>query len=209
MVLLWLTLVLYDLMYFLLRAGAGRYLLLNPCLVMPFTLNGMRNVIGAARWCLGRFRYLLIVPLTAAVFVMALYSWKKIPTYGKHRYFKEIGRHLPGESLRNPGVARPVVLMIGADRGVGYYNDLNVIRYFKNGLNRLRTLDDILRNGVSTGYAFYWTTAEMPEYVYIDAIVLDGKNEADSVAGAISLLDTPVQCGRLLLYRVKSGPEAK
>ena len=73
-------------------------------------------------------------------------------------------------------VARPVVLLVGADRGLGYYSDVNVIWYSKLGLNQRQRISDIAEQGVETIYAQYWTRKEMPSRVHVDYVVVDNKN---------------------------------
>lgn len=197
--LLLLSFVLYNLVFFILRAGIARYLLTNTAIMMPFTLIGFRGI-----WLYVKRHYsayIGVLSCSAMIFiaVSCIYSLHYFFEY-KYEYIKEVGI---GLKKCNTEVDRPVVLTLGEDRGIGYYSDVNVVRYEKFALNKERTLDDVILNGVDSKYVFFWHGREIPGTLYIDALIVDNKNHADAVKGYEHMFHAPRVYGRLTVYEVK------
>ena len=195
---------LYNAFFFFLRMIKARYLLLNIPILLPLTLTGIQV---AWLWTQQHMRQFCYIPAAIAVIILAVSSVHSLKSMvsTKHRCFKEIGRYLPDRSLRNPDAAYPVVLFVGNDRGLGYYSDLNIVLYSKFGLERLRSIDDVVSNGVDSRYVSYWhKRRDIPEKLYIDAVVVDNKPHRREISESDPLFDLPVTCGILKLYKVKS-----
>lgn len=197
--LLLLSFVLYNLVFFVLRASIARYLLTNAAIMMPFTLIGCRWI------CLYVKRhypsYIGILTCSAIIFIAGngIYSLHYF-FENDYEYFKKVGI---GLKKCNTGVDRPVVLTLGDDRGIGYYSNVNIVRYEKFALNEERSLDDVILNGVDSKYVFFWHGREIPETLYIDALIIDNKKHADAVKGYEHLFEQGCPVGRLTVYRVK------
>ena len=197
--LLLLSFVLHNLIFFVLRAAIPRYLLINTAIMMPFTLIGCRGI-----WLYVKRHYsayIGVLSCSAMIFIAGsgIYSLHYFFEY-KYEYVKEVGTDL---KKCNTEVDRPVVLTLGGDRGIGYYSDVNVVRYEKFALNEERSLDDVILNGVDSKYVFFWHGREIPETLYIDALIIDNKKHADAVKGYEQMFHAPRVYGRLTVYEVK------
>lgn len=197
--LLLLSFVLYNLVFFVLRAAIARYLLTNAAIMMPFTLIGCRWI------CLYVKRhypsYIGILTCSAIIFIAGngIYSLHYF-FENDYEYFKKVEI---GLKKCNAGVDRPVVLTLGGDRGIGYYSNVNVVRYEKFALNKERSLDDVILNGVDSKYVFFWHGREIPDALYVDALIVDNKKHADAVKGYEQMFHAPRVYGRLTVYEVK------
>lgn len=197
-----LTMLLYDLELFVLRAAAGRYLLINAAFVMPMTLIGMRFVQLKARQYLQERTVWFSVPLCILAVGCAVYSMRHISN-SEYECFRSLKGYLNEIKSVNADSSRPVVLLIGANRGLGYYSDVNVVWYTKLGLDKTYTLSQIIRYGVAGDYVFYWHSLNVPRHIMIDAVVLDNKNFSNTVKGCEHLFEEPYKEGRLTVYKVK------
>lgn len=195
-----LLILLYNLLYFLLRAAAGRYLLLNVCLAMPFTLFGVEVVWNNLNKYFSQ-AYLLLIPIGIGGIFICCYSMKHMDEK-PYECFKTASKYFSNFSKRNLKVARPVVLLVGADRGLGYYSDVNVIWYSKLGLNQRQRISDIAEQGVETIYAQYWTRKEMPSRVHVDYVVVDNKNCRQELDECRKLFHESYDEGRLTVFPV-------
>lgn len=187
-------LFLYNLMFFILRGGIMRYLLLNVCFAMPFTLLAFRwiRLKISARFPRG-VRGLAIFPVLMLLVMIAYFTILCI-FCTRYESFKDSALYFYGKSSRNPEVDRPVILMIGDDLGIGYHAQVNVIRYTKLGLDQTTSLREILQQGVSTKYHYFWLTKNMPDHVRIDAVVINTRSpaELEILRSCTDLLGDPV-----------------
>lgn len=162
--------------HFIIRAGAGRYLLMAGVLLIPFTVEGGA---AAGEWLRKRdSRLLHAALLLLAVFagVQFIRSLGELRD-GKNQEYRTI-RSLfqeggPLNKAERSGLSRPVILLIGPDRGLGFYAGVNVILYtdYPFALPSRMTLEEILEQGVSSTDFFHWQTKETPKKAHIDVVV--------------------------------------
>lgn len=200
--LLLIAFLLFNLMYFFLRVGLARYMLLNVIFTMPICLIGCHAV-----WLWLQHRNLatrkrILIPLGCFV-IGSIIHFLVLFFSQDYEGFKQVGECLETESKRNAGVDRPVVLLIATDYGLGYYSDLNVIGYDKFGLLQSRSPEDILRNGVPLKYLAYGTQRDLPETLHVDAIVIHMAKYKEAVSHFKDFVEEPIVCGDLTIFKVK------
>lgn len=162
--------------HFLVRASAGRYLLMAGLLLIPFTMEGITWLFN-----LVRCEYAKIFPVAVAVlFMIAAIQIvrsldnlrdRKTREYRTIKVLFQAGGPLQEASRSH--LRHPVVLLVGPDRGLGIYAGVNVITYqdYPFNLPARLSIAEALNEGISSADVFSWQTREIPPRVDVDVII--------------------------------------
>ena len=167
----------YNLFHFLIEASAGRYFLINCVFALPFTVRGVNDL-----FVFSRKHLVLNRVVTAAIVVIAGVLIYKSVFFTNSHHAKEY--RMLEKVIRQEFPGRANLLLIGEDRGVGYYLNVNVCHYrnYPTGLASRISLSDILEHGIDCKEVSYKHQRGMKSPVFFDLILLHHSEKAEFTA---------------------------
>ena len=196
----------YNVFHFSIQAAASRYFLINSCLALPLTVSGVISIFELSRrWSVHLNRLLLLGGIAASVVLIY-----------KSFFFNDMQMRRDADAfasaLRREFPRRANLLLIGDDRGAGYYLGVNVCNYrdYPNGLASRVSLSSILISGVDSEDMGYKHEKTLRSPVFFDAVLLEN-SMMDKIAGCREHLreaDVIRRSSKYTLYRNARRPAA-
>ena len=182
---LWLMLglfFLYSAFHFALKAGAGRYLLMNMVFLLPFTLTGFHFAFGELK---KRNHQLAMLGYCAAILIAGIEIVRSLNNLNDKKTveFRQAAALFPqGGILSDTSISgnqHPTILFIGVnDYGLGYYARVNLVIYsdYPARLQSQASIADLLEHGVDKKHIRHWLDDRVPDRTRFDAVVAYKRN---------------------------------
>ena len=167
----------YNLFHFLIEASAGRYFLINCVFALPFTVRGGCDLFMLSKKCIPLKQFVAAaLMIVAGILIYKSVFFSSSSKTNEYREFRKALHHnFPGQIN---------LLMIGEERGVGYYLNVNACNYrnYPTGLASRVPLPDILKHGIDSREISYKQQKNIKSPAFFDAILLNHSEKAKFAA---------------------------